>query len=183
MLAFKGELLSIIENIAPYLAVITAIIAAYYAYRNQLRLKSFELLHERRQEVLRDMEGFLKFLYEVASEKNKNKSSEITEKYKNEYFHQGLILFHKVKGANFGELSENLAQTFFSIIQEPSLKEGVFSEEEFYSWIYRTRNTVSAMYGFSHSIISQELEAMAFTPLQRFMKKRKHKVKAKVEES
>ncbi|MDT8217865.1 hypothetical protein RQ595_06020, partial [Pseudomonas aeruginosa] len=52
-----------IKEIAPYITILSAIIAAYLTYRNQLRLKTFELLTERRDTVLKDIEEFIEKLY------------------------------------------------------------------------------------------------------------------------
>ena len=48
-----------IAEIAPYITILTAIIVAYLTYRNQLRLKTFEMLIERRNSVLVDIEKFI----------------------------------------------------------------------------------------------------------------------------
>lgn len=70
-----------IKEIAPYITILSAIIAAYLTYRNQLRLKTFELLTERRDTVLKDIEEFIEKLYVANFEiTNKEELSE-SKKY------------------------------------------------------------------------------------------------------
>ena len=166
------------QDIGVYIAVVTAIVAAYLTYRNQLRLKSFELLHERRVLVLNDVESFLKNLYKVQIELEDGKSNENIKKYLNEYFHEGLILMHKIKGSNFGETADTLTDTFYSVLNEPAINGVPMSNNEAKSWIVRTINGLSAAYGFSHRQLTNELELMAFSPITRFINK--HKKKAKI---
>ncbi len=168
-------------DIIPYLTIITAIVAAYLTYRNQLRLKTFELLHERKKSVLLDIEGFLKNLYQLRADIDGEDQRESVSDYLREHFHEGLILFHKVKGANFGSISDNMANTFWSVITEPSKKSEGLTKDEAKEWIIRTTNVLSALYAFSHSQLTKDLEGMAFSPIYRFIKKRKKKVKVKVE--
>ncbi|UXD86336.1 hypothetical protein [Thalassolituus hydrocarboniclasticus] len=163
-------------NIAPYLAIITAIVAAYFTYRNQQRLKSFEILYDRKTSVLADMEAYLKNLHLLRSEIEKDELSDVLEKYLREHFHEGLVLYHKVKGANFGGISEVMAETFWSIVKETSTK-GAMTKEDAKEWIHRTTNALSALYGFSHSQLTKDLEEMAFSYTARFIRKRKREVK------
>lgn len=172
-----------IHNIGVYLTVITAIIAAYLTYRNQLRLKSFELLYERRVLVLKDIESFLNDLYRVQTDLGANMESENIQKYLNEYFHEGLILMHKVQGANFGELVDKLIGTFWSVLIEPVSKGGSINQSELKSWISRTINGLSAVYGLSHRQLTNELERMAFSPITRLIKKHKNKSKINKDKS
>ena len=46
-----------LETVAPYATIITAIVAAYMSYVRQLRLRAFEYLLERRLSILNDVEG------------------------------------------------------------------------------------------------------------------------------
>lgn len=163
-------------NIIPYLTVITAIVAGYLTYINQLRLKTFEILYARRTAVLADVEVYLKNLYMLQGEIQKEDMSENLEKYFREYFHEGLILYHKVKGANFGGTATIMADAFFSVVNEP-LTKGTMTKEEAKDWIARTINGLSALYGFSHSQLTRELDEMAFSPISRLIRNRKGKVK------
>lgn len=164
-------------DIIPYLTIITAIVAAYLTYRNQLRLKTFELLHERRKSVLLDIEGFLKNLYQLQADLDVEYQSEAVSKYLREHFHEGLILYHKVKGANFGGVSDIMTGTFWSVLTESSKKGDVLTKDEAKEWIRRTSNCLSALYAFSHSQLTKDLENMAFSPISRFIRKRKNRVK------
>ncbi len=163
-------------NIVPYLAIITAIVAAYLTYRNQQRLKSFEILYERKASVLADIEAYLKNLNLLCAELERHGPSEVVEKYFREHFHEGLVLFHKVKGANFGGISDVMVESFWSIVSEPFTKE-VMNREEAKKLIRRTTTTLSALYGFSHSQLTKDLEEMAFSYTARFIRKRKRAVK------
>ena len=164
------------QNIGPYLAIIVAIVAAYFTYRNQLKLKTFELLYERRKSVLIDVEGFLKNLYELQTEIECEKKKEKLEKYGREFFREGLILFHKINGANFWGSSDALAETFISVIQEPVTKnDNTLSVDEAKDWIGRTINVLSLLYAFSHKQLTNELECMAFPWYVRYFRKQKNK--------
>jgi hypothetical protein len=164
-------------NIIPYIAIITAIVAGYFTYINQLRLKTFEILYTRKTAVLTDIEEYLKNLCFLQAEIEKEETSEALAKYLREHFHEGLILFHKVKGANFGGVSDIMADTFWSIVCEPSTK-GTMTKDEAKSWLSRTINGLSALYGFSHRQLTKELEEMAFSSLSIMLRNNKRKVKS-----
>ncbi len=163
------------QNIGPYLAIITAIVAAFLTYRNQLKLKTFELFFERRKSVLMDIEAFWANLGDLQFDIKDNNKSERIDKYLREYFHKGLILYHKVKGANFGGTSEIMLSTFWALVTEPLKKNGTMSLAEFEAWISRTYNVLSALYGFSHSQITRELEHMSFSLISRLIRKYKNR--------
>ncbi len=57
-------------NIASYLTLITAIIAAFMTFRYQHRLKAFELFLARREAVLKDIEVLIDKLYSIKRELN-----------------------------------------------------------------------------------------------------------------
>lgn len=164
-----------IKEIAPYITILSAIIAAYLTYRNQLRLKTFELLTERRDTVLKDIEEFIEKLYTANFElTNKEELSE-SKKYSIEYFHEGLILMHKINGANFGSSTKTLNSTFWKLITEPEINKNTISKEQFKDWIIRTTNTTSLIYGLAHSELTKELETMAFSWPSRKIKEYKIK--------
>lgn len=163
------------QNLGPYLAIITAIVAAYLTYRSQLRLKTFELLFERRESILTDVEEFLATLYGLKLDLEEKNKSERIDKYTREYFHNGLILYHKVKGASFGGASEEMAETFWTIIQEPLFDE-TMSLSDFEHWISRTTNVLSALYGVSHRQFTSDLEHMAFSPVSRLVRKHRNRL-------
>lgn len=168
--------LILLQSIAPYLTIITAIVAAYFAFRNQLRLKAFELLYERRQSVLNDVEKYLGVLYTlIRVEQIANNES--VHKFASEHFHESHILFHKVKGAQFGELVDGMADAFLSVANEAITPNGSMSEEMFRDIVSRQANTLSALYGFAHRQITVELNEMAFSWIKRFVTKRNEKTK------
>lgn len=160
-----------------YLAIITAIVAAYLAYINQLKLKTFELFFERRKSVLDDIEKFLADLYDLQFDLQSESESGNRNKFEREYSHRGLILYHKVKGANYGEVSDVMINTFMSIINEPISEKNEMSLSEFKDWISRLTNVVSALYGFSHSQLTKDLEYMAFSPISRLTRKYRNRMK------
>ncbi len=153
--------MKLIAEIAPYITVFTAIIAAYLTYRNQLRLKTFELLIDRRKSVLIDIEKFISELYETRAEFENPATTKASEKYAREYFHQGMILMHKIKGANFGSTVDTLTDTFWQIITNPGYSEEKLTKDQFKDWIIRTTNTASLIYGLAHRELTRELERMA----------------------
>ncbi|MDD0967932.1 MULTISPECIES: hypothetical protein [Pseudomonas] len=157
-------------QIAPYITVLTAIIAAYLTYRSQLRLKTFEMLVERRNAVLLDIEKFIGELYDANYEAVGEEVTLASKKYSREYFHEALILMHKIKGANFGSSVDVLNKTFWQIITKPGYGEAVMSKEQFKDWVSRTTNVVSLIYGLAHSELTKELEKMALPWLSRKLK-------------
>ena len=168
---------ALLQTIAPYLTIGTAILAAYFAFRNQLRLKSFELLYERRQSVLRDIEKQLGELYKIFRATDLTKSDDAS-KYESENFHESLVLFHKIKGVQFGETVDVLADTFLSVAHEPYSPGHTISEPEFRSLISRQANALSAIYGFAHKQLSLELDSMAFSWLSRRFRNKRKKTKS-----
>ncbi|WP_447903767.1 hypothetical protein [Pseudomonas serbica] len=164
-----------ITEIAPYITILTAIIVAYLTYRNQLRLKTFELLIERRNSVLIDIEKFIGELYKANDEITNNEMSAASKKYSREYFHEGLMLMHKIKGANFGSSVDVLNNTFWHVITKPGYSDATMSKEQFKDWVNRTTNVASLIYGLAHSELTKELEKMALSWLSRKMKAHKNR--------
>lgn len=141
-------------------------------YRSQLRLKTFEILYNRRTSVLDDIVAFINKLYQVEADLDKdNKQSEALLKHSQEYFWESHILFHKIKGANFGEDSNTFADTFLSIVTEPPK----VTLEGYKERIERTINTLSILYGFSHRQLTKDLEEMTFSLVKQFIKQQKKK--------
>ncbi len=170
-------------TLAPYIAIVTAIVAAYLTYRNQMRLKTFELLFERQQSVIRDLELSLGKLYSVQYDLKNDPQGMNISKYMKECFHDGLILHHKVKGANFGGAAAVMTDTLWSIVQEPSFSNKNMSETDFASWIGRKLNVLSSLYGISHRRLTQDLERMAFSPLSRAVRRYQKRVKTRKQKS
>ena len=165
-----------LQALAPYITIISAIIAAYLTYKNQMRIKSFEILYIRQQEILKDIESFITKLYEVKLITKSNVDHESIEKYLNEYFHEGLMLHHKIKGANFGEATDLMSKTFFSIIMEPSSKQEAMSKEDFYEWVARTANILAMTYSTAHAQLTKDIEKMAFSYPSRIIRARRAKL-------
>lgn len=151
-----------------YLTIITAIITAFMAYRSQLRLKTFEILYNRRTSVLDDVVAFINKLYQIETDLDIDKQSEALLKHSQEYFWESHILFHKIKGANFGEDSNTFADTFLSIVTEPP----EVTLEGYKEKIERTINTLSMLYGFSHRQLTKDLEEMTFSLFKQFIRTR-----------
>ncbi|WP_338508251.1 hypothetical protein [Pseudomonas poae] len=164
-----------IAEIAPYITILTAIIVAYLTYRNQLRLKTFEMLIERRNSVLVDIEKFIGELYGANFEFVGDEVPVASRKYSREYFHEGLILMHKIKGSNFGSSVDVLNNTFWQIITKPGYNEPTMSKEQFKDWVSRTTNVVSLIYGLAHSELTKELEKMALPWVSRKFKAYKNR--------
>jgi hypothetical protein len=163
-------------EIGAYFTIITAIIAAFLTYRNQLRLKAFELFLTRRDSVLKDIENFIDKLYIIQNELDSSAEAVTFNRYKKEFFHEGLIIYHKAKGANFGGVSSAMLETFWSIINEPVRNDSKLDSKD---WVHRTLNSLTALYGFAHSQVTKEIESMAFTFFGKI--KRKYSSRTKFE--
>ncbi len=160
------------EIIIPYVTIITAIIAAFLTYKSQLRLKTFEILYSRRTSVLDDIEAFINKLYQVETDLDINEPSDALLKHSQQDFWASHILFHKIKGANFCESSNTFADAFLSIVTEPPEN----TMEGYKERIKRTINTLSALYGFSHSQLTKDLEEMTFSLVVQSFRQLKNKI-------
>ena len=163
-------------EIGAYIAIITAIIATFLTYRNQLRLKAFELFLKRRDSVLKDIENFIEKLYIIQNELDSGVEAVTFNRYKNEFFHEGLIIYHKVKGANFGGVSSAMLETFWSIINEPVRDDSKLDPKD---WVHRTLNSLTALYGFAHRQVTKEIESMAFSFIGKLKRKYSSRIKFK----
>jgi len=161
-------------EIGAYITIITAIVAAFLAYRNQLRLKAFELFLTRRDSVLKDIEKFIEKLYIVKDELDSDTETIAFNKYKKEFYDESLILYHKVKGANFGGTASVFLETFWAIIGEPVKKDSTIDAKD---WVRRTLNVLTALYGFSHSQVTREIESIAFSFIGRLKRKYSSRLK------
>lgn len=161
-------------EISAYITIITAIIAAFLTYRNQLRLKAFELFLTRRDSVLKDIENFIERLYVIQNELDSSVEAVAFNRYKKEFFHEGLILYHKVKGAHFGGVSSAMLETFWFIIQEPVGHDSKLNPKD---WVHRTLNSLTALYGFAHSQVTIEIESMAFSFIGKLKRKYSSRIK------
>ncbi len=155
-----------------YMAIVTAIIAAYFTYRNQLRLRAFELFLNRRYEALNDIEYYIKRLYAIKEELKSKEENQETQKYMIEYSHEGLMLYHKLKGCNFGWPEDPFIETFYAIVNEPIRNPDNIDKLD---WISRTLNTLSALHGFAHRRINSEMEDLAYSYISRCFRKLRYK--------
>ncbi|MFO1459338.1 MAG: hypothetical protein U1G08_07995 [Verrucomicrobiota bacterium] len=172
------------NNIIPYLTAITGIILAYLAFRHQQRLKAFELFYSRRAAVLTDIEAQLEKLFAIQKRLTEGKDDELAD-CQNRFFHDGLVLYHKIRGANFGDTAEILADSYFSLIQESLGKGSALGVE---SWLHRSSNILSMLYGVAHSYLSYQIEILTMPmPLrclrhaERWLERRRAKGKINVE--
>jgi len=166
-------------EIGAYITIFTAIIAAYLAYRNQLRLRAFEIFLSRRDSVLSDTEKYIQRLYLARDAFEGDISDKDINKYIRELNHDGLILYHKAKGGNFGALASLLLDTFCHCLQEPLVNRALSKNIDLIDWIGRTTNGLTAFYGFAHSQVSKEIEIVAFSLFGRL--RRKHLSRLRVE--
>lgn len=147
-----------VTYLAPYITLVAGIIVAYLTYKNQLRLKSFEIFLKRREEVLTDIEKEIKKLQEISLELDSNGEKTNLKKFLKGYFHDSLVLYQKMRGANFHEVFvEN-----YWLISNEMIGKGEITEEEFKSWIGRLLNMLSAIYGIGHVKINSEIEILTF---------------------
>jgi hypothetical protein len=162
------------SEIAAYITIITAIVAAFFTYRNQLRLKAFELFIAKRDSVLRDIEYYIKKLYLIQHELDSNVETVTFNECKKEVCYEGLILYYKILGARFGCVSSVFLESFYSLTQEQITN---YSKLESKDWVFRTLNIITTLYGLAHSQVSIEIESMTFSFLGRFVKKYSSKMK------
>ena len=146
-------------EIGPYITIITAIAAAFLTYKNQLRLKAFELFLARRDSVLKDTEKFVEKLYTVQDTINAGMDKATWDKFKGDLFHESLILCNKARGANFGKQANLFLDTFESVIREPLEKKELNKKE----WVCRSLNCITIFYGTAHKQITKEIENMSFS--------------------
>ncbi|MCM3032945.1 MULTISPECIES: hypothetical protein [Bacilli] len=154
-----------ITSLAPYIALIAGIIVAFLTFKSQLRLKSYELLLKRREEVLSDIEKEIEKLQTINLEL-KGETSPTFERYGSDYFQNGLILYHKMKGANFGETAGYLIETYYHINNEKIGVESI-STDDLKSWIFRKTNVLSSLYGLAHSKVNMEIQYLTLPGYKR----------------
>lgn len=143
-------------SIAPYLALITAVIAGYLAFRHQQRLKAFELFYGRRSAVLEDIETELEKVHELQEALATGSDAKVRE-FEFRAFHNGLVLHHKVRGANFGEVANTMGATYYALLTEALSRKDSYDPTD---WLARMANTLAALHGFAHSALSYEIEML-----------------------
>lgn len=95
-------------------------------------------------------------------------NNESIHKIKSEHFYESHILFHKVKGAQFGMEVDSIADAFLSVANEVS---DSMSEEIFRDIVTRQINPLFLLYGLAHSQITLELNEMTSSWISDYMKK------------
>ncbi len=146
-------------EIGVYVTIITAIIAAFLTYRNQLRLRAFEMFLIRRDQVLSDAEKFITRLYHMKTELEQG----IMERRRSNVTvldYEGEILYHKANGAKFGRTADMFIETFFRILNDPRRYEDDF---DLIDWNRRLTTQLTSFYGVAHRQVSREIESIAFT--------------------
>jgi hypothetical protein len=142
--------------LAPYLAIVTAVIAAYMTFRNQQRLKAFELLYVRREAVFKDLEAQLARIHALQSAfRKRSTDAEPVDNY--QLFFEGQLIVQKVKGARFGAAADQLADSYQTILDE------LFRDPDnldLMDWLDRCRNALSILYGASHRDMSHAIESL-----------------------
>jgi len=142
--------------LAPYAAVMTAVIAAYLAFRHQQRLKAFELFYGRRTEVIRDIEAELSRVHTDLETCQPDSRMRVAD-YHFRYFNRGMVLHQKVAGANFGEMTTLMGSTYYALLMEPLSQPESFDLSD---WLERMANTLAALYGITHNALSYEMEML-----------------------
>ncbi|SRR6266404_144847 len=158
----------LIRVITPWIAVICAVVAGFFAYRTQLRVKAFELLLDRRSEVLTAIEERIEFYRKVLIEieANSEEGSNL-ERFKRTHIHEPLILYHRARGVALGPLADFLIQGYWEVSTEIFMGT---TKEELKHNITRRINSLAVFYGFSHRKISAEIESIATSPFRKVLR-------------
>lgn len=156
----------IIKAITPLVAVVSAVVAGYITFRNQIRLKALELLLERRQELLKTVEERIELYRNVLAELAETTDSKQNIKlFTGNEFHDSMMLYHRAKGIALGPVADSLIETYWAIGHE-SLGRSM-GKDEAVAMLQRKINTLSAFYGFAHIRISSEIEKMTLSRFER----------------
>jgi len=159
------DMSEILKSITPWMAVVSAVVAGYLTFRNQMRLKAFELLLERRQKLLEAVEDRIKFYRIVLAELEENPESTPNIKiFTSNEFHDSLMLFHRAKGVALGPLADILIETYWTIGHEGLGRS--LGKDETIGMIQRKINALAAFYGFAHSRISSEIETITLSVVE-----------------
>jgi hypothetical protein len=155
-----------------YVSIGTAIILAFLAYWNQLRLRAFELFLARRDSVLGSIEKFIGRLYEARAELHPEANKSLLDKYVREFNYEGEILYHKAKGANFGKTANELLEGFLKVLKVPFVLRAAEESFDPMEWITHLTNILTDCYGVAHRQVSREVESIAFTFWGNFKRRR-----------
>ena len=157
-----------LKDFGVYVTIITAIVVAYLTYRNQLKLKAFELFLGRRQGVLTDIEKQLQKLQQIANELDEHKNGPMLRSYLKDFFHDSIIISSKVRSANLGENAEAFVDAYSSVAQEPLSGK---KEMDLKDWIHRTVNLLSALYAAANVTVNSEIEKLSLPFTTKIMRK------------
>lgn len=163
-----------LKLLTPWVAIITTVLAGYWTFKNQLRLKSFELLLNRRNDVLKLVEmrmAFYRLVLNDLDTEPPNLKSETCKLFLNNSFHDTLILYHKAKGVCLGPVAELFINSYWKTCAEAAFKGDVTPAEARKSVVHRL-NDLAAFYGCAHSRISTEIESFSlsyFNKLKRLL--------------
>jgi hypothetical protein len=154
-----------VGGIGPLITAGAAITAAYSTLRHRQRLRVFELYLGRRNDVLRDVEATIRRLQE-------SRRGDVDGGLGREFFDSGLVLFHKIKGADFGPLPETLAESYFSIVSEWY---GVESGDDIADIENRALNVLTLLNGYAHGAMSREISSLSQSFGRRFRRWRERR--------
>lgn len=147
-----------IQAVGLFVTLLVAILTIYSGFRNQQRLKAFELSYARRNEVLKDIEAALNTLFEILASAD-DERAKLIHKFGVRSWQDGLVLYHKIQGGNFGRPAELSADTYYAVLTE-CLKEDISPPDKLNSWIVRQTNTLGATHGFAHAEMSREVRVL-----------------------
>ena len=150
---------------ATVVTAIAGIAAALLAFRHQQRIRAFELFLARRESVLSRVEQELSHLHLVLTESAGEEGQAAFDAIAYSAFRDGLVLFHRMKGCNFGETTDALADTYFSVLSE-SLDQGPVAVD----WLRRLVSCLSAWHALAHRSLSEELDALRFMVIPAFLR-------------
>ena len=131
-----------------------------------MRLKAFELLLERRNELLRTVEERIEFYRKVLAELKTEQEGPNLDRFNHTYFHDSLILFHRAKGVALGPTADILIKSYWTVSQELMVSHP--TKEEGKNIIEHKINSLVIFYGFTHSRISSEIESLTLSPIEKF---------------
>ena len=155
------------QNSGLVLTILTAILTAYVAFRHQQRLKAFELFYARRNEVIKDIEAAINTIVNVQTDHADDRPRNT---FNARCFRDGLVLHHKIKGANFGVVADAMGSTYYFILEE-MLHQGFKKESDWNNWLDRQLNCLSLLHGLAHRQMSKEMSFLTRSRFEDFFSK------------
>ena len=156
------QLSGLLTTLAPYLTVAGSVFAAYAAFRNQQRLKAFELFHARRMQILDDVDATRESITRLLS------GADMFDLYLVRAVQDAIVLQRKIMSGSFGREVDNLAVSFVAIVTESI--EGIHLLEKG-SWLTRQTNVLALISGSAHARVSWEMESMSRSVLSRSIRR------------